>query len=74
MATVAETYQEVELGDNILARVEGGRLILSVDLVADLGASASGKSTIVASTRGNARLPSTLAAGVVVGLNIYRPR
>jgi len=59
-----------KLGDNVLAYVEGRKLHLVVDLEASGRTSASGKSTVIASTRGNAAGPE----GVKVGLNVYRAR
>ena len=57
------------LGDNIQGRVEGTTLILEIDLTADFGLSGSGKSTIIATSRGNVAIPGTRAK---MGLNIYR--
>jgi ABC-type uncharacterized transport system YnjBCD ATPase subunit len=49
--------------------VVGDILTITIDLRANLGPSGSGKSTVVATTRGNV----TLADGVKLGLNCYRP-
>lgn len=57
---------------NVDMRVEGDMLILRVDLTKESGPSASGKTTIVASTEGNAAVPGH--DEIKVGLNVYRPR
>ena len=55
---------------NVSMKVENGKLVITVDLSKEFGLSASGKSTTIATTEGNAKLES----GVVVGLNVYKPR
>jgi hypothetical protein len=45
-------------------------LTITVDLTQDFGPSASGKTTIVASTEGNADVPDV--RGMKVGLNVYK--
>jgi hypothetical protein len=67
MATTPRTQQ---IGDNISARVEGRKLIIEIDLDQDFGLSSSGKSTTIASSRGNARIDGTDAT---LGLNLYTP-
>ena len=57
---------------NVEMRVEGQRLIITVDLTADQGPSSSGKTTIIATTGGNVAVPGR--EDVKVGLNIYKPR
>jgi hypothetical protein len=56
---------------NVEMRVEGDILILRVDLGRDFGPSASGKTTIVATTEGNVPVEGR---DVRVGLNVYRSR
>lgn len=56
---------------NVQMSVEGSILTIRVDLSKDFGSSASGKTTIVASTEGNERLPERAE---VVGLNVYKKR
>jgi len=56
---------------NVELKVEGHMLTIRVDLTKDFGASASGKTTIVASTEGNVDVPDH---EVKVGLNVYRPK
>jgi len=63
--------QPQSIGDNISARVEGRTLIIEIDLDQDFGSSSSGKSTTIASSRGNAAVAGT--DGGVLGLNFYRP-
>lgn len=53
---------------NIIAKVDGQRLTLTVDLGKTEGDSKSGKSTIIATSNGNQQV----APGVYVGLNVYR--
>lgn len=56
---------------NVEIEVKGSILTLRVDLSQEFGPSASGKTTIVASTEGNVSVPEH---DVKVGLNVYRPR
>ncbi len=56
---------------NVELKVEGNILTIRVDLSKEFGPSASGKTTIVASTEGNVAIPGHEAK---VGLNVYRPR
>ena len=58
--------------DNITMTRKDNLLILTVDLSKSLGASASGKSELIASTKGNAPVPDK--PDVRVGLNVYRMR
>jgi hypothetical protein len=55
------------LGDNCEYQIEGKTLLIKIDLDAAGVRSASGKSLIIASTRGNMSVD-----GVHVGLNVYR--
>jgi hypothetical protein len=54
--------------DNVTVAVEGSKLILTIDLSQPGSVSASGKTTVIASTRGNAQV----APGVYCGLNVYK--
>ncbi len=56
------------VGENIVAEVNGNILTLTIDLSKRLRQSASGKTTIVATTGGNQTLPGT---NVVAGINLY---
>lgn len=55
---------------NITLRRDGTKLILEIDLSKDFGPSASGKTIIVASTRGNAPIPDT--EDTFIGINCFR--
>ena len=57
-----------EIAENITGYIQDGKLILTVDLSVRQGESGSGKSVIVASTRGNLVIPGTK---VTAGLNFY---
>jgi hypothetical protein len=52
--------------------VEGNKLIIEVDLSEEHGPSSSGKTTIIATTSGNAPVPDR--EGVQVGLNVFKKR
>lgn len=58
--------------DNIEMKIVGNKLLIEVDLSQDFGKSSSGKTTVVASSRGNAEIPGY--PGTFMGLNIYRKR
>ena len=55
---------------NVSMKVEGNTLQITVDLKAPGSTSSSGKSTIIATTSGNASVPGT---DLKLGLNLYRP-
>ena len=61
---------------NVEMRVEGKRLVITVDLDKSFGASSSGKNVIIASTEGNQSVPGPNEEGVKIGLNVYmkKPR
>jgi ABC-type uncharacterized transport system YnjBCD ATPase subunit len=61
----------INLGTNIAASVDGDILTIKIDLAARHGASGSGKSTIVATTGGNIAIPQ---CEVKLGLNAYVKR
>ena len=56
---------------NIEMKIEGNTLIIKVDLSKTGGPSASGKSIIIASTKGNQPLPEP-HSDVKIGLNVFR--
>jgi len=56
--------------ENMDLNIEGNTLTITVDLSVELGPSGSRKNMIIASTRGNAKIPGTDAT---IGLNIYKP-
>jgi hypothetical protein len=53
---------------NVEIKTEGTKLIITVDLSKNYGASKTGKSTIIASTEGN----QAVAPNVYMGLNVYK--
>jgi hypothetical protein len=55
---------------NIDMKVEDNILTIKVDLSKEFGKSSSGKSTIIASTEGNVKVPGK--EDVKIGLNIYK--
>lgn len=55
---------------NIDMKVQGDKLIITVDLSKSFGLSASGKSVTIATTAGNIAVPGR--EEVKVGVNIYR--
>lgn len=52
--------------------VENGKLTIVIDLNAPTTPSASGKTDVIASTRGNADVPGQ--PGTKIGLSLYRTR
>jgi hypothetical protein len=58
--------------ENIELKVEGKKLILTVDLTKEIGPSSSGRNTLIASTEGNANVPGV--EGVKVGLYVYKAK
>ena len=53
--------------ENVNKRIDGHTLTLTVDLNRRLGASKTGKTVVIASTKGNVQV----APGIYVGLNVY---
>jgi predicted acyl esterase len=58
------------MSENVKAEVKGKTLTITVDLGRDLGPSKSGKTNMIATTKGNMEVPGT--DGVKIGLNVYR--
>lgn len=56
--------------ENVILKRDGDKLLVEVDLSQNAGPSASGKTVIVASTRGNAAVPG--CDDTFIGLNIFR--
>lgn len=54
--------------ENVDIKIKGSVMTITVDLSKTVGPSKSGKTTIVATTSGNA----ALEGGVILGLNVYR--
>jgi hypothetical protein len=59
------------IGQNITSEVKGNELAIYVKLDGPTTRSASGKSEVIASTRGNVSVPET---DLTLGLNLYRRR
>jgi hypothetical protein len=57
-------------GQNVEIEVKGDKVTITVDLSGAGIPSASGKTLVIASTRGNA----AIAPGVFMGLNVYRKK
>lgn len=57
---------------NIITKVTGTKLVIEVDLTKERGLSSSGKTIIVASTEGNAKIPEWTKGEVQFGLNVYK--
>ena len=55
--------------ENVSMKVNGDTLTITVDLTHNGGRSKSGKTLIIASSRGNQKVPDSDA---IIGLNIYR--
>jgi hypothetical protein len=53
---------------NVETKIEGTKLTIVVDLSKNLGPSKSGKTTIVASSKGNVEV----APDVLMGINVYK--
>ena len=62
--------KETEMPENCNMQVRDGILTITVVLNEDLGLSKSQKSRVIATTRGNARVPG--ADDVMIGLNVYK--
>jgi ABC-type cobalamin transport system ATPase subunit len=54
---------------NVTVAVKGNILTITIDLSKQVGPSKSGKTTIIATTAGNAPVPGTDA---ILGLNLYK--
>lgn len=59
---------KANIGENIESSLDGDILTLRIDLSKRLRQSASGKTTIVATTGGNQMVPGSV---VVAGINLY---
>ncbi|MDD3623006.1 MAG: hypothetical protein PHQ81_11450 [Methanofollis sp.] len=57
---------------NVDMNLEGDRLVITVDLAKEFGASKSGKSITIASTEGNVSVPEH--EEIKIGLNVYRKK
>ena len=59
------------IGKNVALSIDGNKLIVEIDLTKDFGKSKSGKTTIIASSEGNASLPKPFEH-IKLGLNVYK--
>ena len=57
---------------NVVTSVEGRTLVIRVELDADGRRSASGKTIVIASTRGNAAIADSDGNQYMMGLNVYK--
>ena len=55
--------------NNMTLERDGSKLVITIDLAAEGQPSASGKTIVLASTRGNANVPG--AVGIKIGVNVY---
>jgi Fe-S cluster assembly ATPase SufC len=56
---------------NATIKVDGDKMVITINLAENLGLSKSGKSTLIATTEGNAKV-QTNKGEVAVGLNVYQ--
>jgi len=59
-------------GLNVDMKVQGDKLLITVDLSKSYGLSSSGKSQVVVTTSGNITVPGR--EEIKIGLDIYRPQ
>jgi hypothetical protein len=57
---------------NVEMKIEGTKLVITVDLTKEIGPSSSGKTMLIASSEGNANVPGH--EGVKLGINVYRAK
>ncbi|TAJ43611.1 hypothetical protein [Methanofollis fontis] len=57
---------------NVDMKVDGDRLVITVDLSQEFGASKTGKSITIASTEGNVSVPGR--EEIKIGVNVYRKK
>ena len=70
---MGDRQKELELmAKNIETRVQGEKLVITIDLSKNFGLSGSGKSLIIASTEGNISVPGR--EDLKIGVNVYRPQ
>lgn len=55
---------------NVEMTVKGNKLVITVDLTQDFGPSSTGKTQVIATTAGTAKVPGH--EDVIVGLNVNR--
>jgi hypothetical protein len=64
-------HREAPIMKNVEMTVQGTILTIKVDLSKEFGPSASGKTTIIASTEGNVTIPDREEK---IGLNVYKKK
>lgn len=57
---------------NVSSKVTGTKLVIEVELTKERGLSSSGKTIIVASTEGNAKVAEWTKGEIQFGLNVYK--
>jgi hypothetical protein len=57
---------------NVEYKVDGNKLIITIDLTKEFGDSKSGKSVTIASTEGNVSVEGT--QDIKLGINCYKPK
>ena len=57
---------------NVDLKLDGEKLVITIDLKKTFGPSASGKNIIIASTEGNQSIPGKEEEGIKLGLNVYK--
>jgi hypothetical protein len=63
------SYKEMTM-DNIQIEVKDNKAVITIDLIKDFGPSKSGKTVVVATTRGNVPIPG--AENIRLGINCYK--
>ena len=59
---------------NVETKIEGTTLVIRVDLTKDFGLSKTGKSHIVATTAGFAKVDAAVPGNISFGLNVIRTK
>lgn len=57
---------------NVQTKIQGNKLLISIDLSKDQGPSGSGKTIIIGTTSGNKTIESEKHGDVVLGVNCYK--
>ena len=71
--SMQDRQKELELmAKNIETKVQGDKLVITIDLSKNFGLSSSGKSLIIASSEGNIPVPGR--EDIKIGVNVYRPQ
>jgi hypothetical protein len=71
--SMQDRQKELELmAKNIETKVQGDKLVITIDLSKNFGLSSSGKSLIIATSEGN--VPVSGREDIKIGVNVYRPQ